>query len=125
MIQGLRQETRDGRQPRVHGSAEEKFAIVMEGLKSGKGSESCRKREIGPALFNPWKDELAKGALAAPGGGPQPHPPTKSRANASGNWSVPWGGRIFRSSELRAGSLAGPPVGGPRLTRLAGRPQLT
>ena len=30
-----------GRRPRVHGSAEEKFAIVIEGLKSGKMSTMC------------------------------------------------------------------------------------
>jgi len=30
-----------GRRPRVHGSAEEKFAIVMEGLESGKASIMC------------------------------------------------------------------------------------
>jgi transposase-like protein len=86
-----------GRRPKVQRSAEEKFAIVMEGLKSGKVSETCRKHEIGPALFYRWKDELAKDFWAALGGGPQPHPPTKSRANASSNWSVPWGGRIYRS----------------------------
>ncbi len=57
-----------GRRPRVQRTAEEKFAIVMEGLKSGKVSETCRKHEIGPALFHRWKDEMEKGALAALGG---------------------------------------------------------
>ena len=42
-----------GRRPRVHRSSEEKFAIVMKGLKSGKVSESCRKHEIGPASLPP------------------------------------------------------------------------
>ena len=32
-----------GRRPRVHRSPEEQFAIEMQGLKSGKASESCRK----------------------------------------------------------------------------------
>lgn len=57
-----------GRRPKVQRSAEEKFAIVMEGLKSGKVSETCRKHEIGPALFYRWKDEMEKGAVAALGG---------------------------------------------------------
>lgn len=39
-----------GRTPKDQRSAEEKFAIVMEGLKSGKVSGTCRKHEIGPAL---------------------------------------------------------------------------
>ena len=56
-----------GRTPKVQRSAEEKFAIVMEGLKSGKVSETCRKHEIGLALFYRWKDEMEKGALAALG----------------------------------------------------------
>ena len=61
-----------GRRPKVQRSAEEKFAIVMEGLKSGKVSETCRKHEIDPALFYRWKDEMVEGALAALriGGGP-------------------------------------------------------
>jgi transposase-like protein len=57
-----------GRRPKVQRSAEEKFVIVMEGLKSGKVSETCRKHEIGPALFYRWKDEMEKGAVAALGG---------------------------------------------------------
>ena len=32
-----------GRRPRVHRSPEEQFAIVMEGLKSRKEFETCRK----------------------------------------------------------------------------------
>ena len=56
-----------GRIPKVQRSAEEKFAIVMEGLKSGKVSETCRKHEIGTTLFYRWKDEMEKGALAALG----------------------------------------------------------
>jgi hypothetical protein len=58
-----------GRRPKAQRSAEEKFAIVMEGLKSGKVSETCRKHEVGPALFYRWKDEMEKGALAALGKG--------------------------------------------------------
>jgi transposase len=57
-----------GRRPKVQRSAEEKFAIVMEGLKSGNISETCRKHGVSPALLYRWKDEMEKGALAALGG---------------------------------------------------------
>ena len=58
-----------GRRPKAQRPAEEKFAIVMEGLNSGNVSETCRKHEIDLALFYHWKDEMEKGALAALGGG--------------------------------------------------------
>ncbi len=35
-----------GRRPRVHRSAEEKFAIVMEGLKSGKASDEMMLQDV-------------------------------------------------------------------------------
>ncbi len=57
-----------GRRPKVQRTAEEKFAIVMEALKSGNVAETCRKHEIAPTLFYRWKDEMEKGALAALGG---------------------------------------------------------
>ena len=57
-----------GRRPKVQRSAEEKFAVVMEALKSGNVAETCRKHEIAPTLFYRWKDEMEKGALAALGG---------------------------------------------------------
>lgn len=57
-----------GRRPKVQRNAEEKFAIVLEGLKTGNVSETCRKYEIAPTLFYRWKDEVEKGALAALGG---------------------------------------------------------
>ena len=56
------------RRPKVQRSPEEKFAIVLEGLKSGNVSETCRKYEIAPTLLYRWKDEMEKGALAALGG---------------------------------------------------------
>lgn len=56
------------RRPKVQRSPEEKFAIVLEGLKSGNVSETCRKYEIAPTLFYRWRDEMEKGALAALGG---------------------------------------------------------
>jgi transposase-like protein len=57
-----------GRKPKQQRGAEEKLAIVMEGLKSGSVAETCRKFEIAPNLFYRWKDEVEKGALAALGG---------------------------------------------------------
>ena len=57
-----------GRRSKVQRSAEEKFGIVLEGLKTGNVSETCRKYEVSPTLFYRWKDEMEKGALAALGG---------------------------------------------------------
>ena len=42
MIQSLCQEARDGKTTGVHGSAEEKFAIVIEGLKFGQNVHHVR-----------------------------------------------------------------------------------
>jgi transposase-like protein len=67
-----------GRKPKQQRSAEEKLAIVMEGLKSGNIAETCRKFEIAPNLFYRWKDEVEKGALAELGGGAQPRGPKRS-----------------------------------------------
>ena len=53
-----------GRKPKQQRSAEEKLAIVMEGLKSGNIAETCRKFEIAPNLFYRWKDEEEKAAPA-------------------------------------------------------------
>ena len=77
-----------GRRSKVQRTAEEKYQIVMEGLKSGNIAETCRKHEIAPTLYYRWKDEMEKGALAALGGGAQPRGPTKSKPSASSNWSV-------------------------------------
>ncbi|HLY97385.1 MAG TPA: transposase [Sideroxyarcus sp.] len=57
-----------GRRPKVQRTAEEKFQIVMEAVKSGNVAETCRKHEIAPTLYYRWKDEMEKGALAALGG---------------------------------------------------------
>ena len=56
------------RKERVQRSAEVKLQIVMEGLKSGNISETCRKHEIAANLYYRWKDEVEKGALEALGG---------------------------------------------------------
>lgn len=57
-----------GRKPKVQRTAEEKWQIVLEGLKGGNVSETCRKYEIAPNLYYRWKDEVEQGAKAALGG---------------------------------------------------------
>ncbi|HLE35570.1 MAG TPA: transposase [Candidatus Acidoferrales bacterium] len=49
-------------------TAEEKWGIVQEGIKSGNISETCRRYGIAPTLFYRWKDEAEQGAKAALGG---------------------------------------------------------
>ena len=46
-------------------SAEEKYAIVMEGIKSGNIAETCRNHQIAATVYYRWKDEAEKAALAA------------------------------------------------------------
>jgi len=62
-----------GRKPRVDRSAEEKWQIVQEGLKSGNVSETCRRFGIAQTLYYCWKDEAEQGAKAALGGEARPH----------------------------------------------------
>jgi transposase-like protein len=57
------------RKPRVQRTPEEKWQIVLEGLKSGNVAEACRKYEIAPNLYYRWKDEVEAGATTALGGG--------------------------------------------------------
>ena len=56
------------RKPRVQRTPEEKWQIVLEGLKSGNVAETCRKYEIAANLYYRWKDEVEAGAKAALGG---------------------------------------------------------
>ena len=53
------------RKAQVQRSAEEKFAIVIEGLKSGNIAETCRSHNIAATLYYRWKDEAEKAAVAA------------------------------------------------------------
>jgi transposase-like protein len=53
------------RKAQVQRSAEEKFAIVIEGLKSGNIAETCRNHSIAATLYYRWKDEAEKAAVAA------------------------------------------------------------
>ncbi len=57
-----------GRRARVDRIPEQKLEIVLEGLKGGIIAETCRRREIAPNLYCPWKDEALQGASAALGG---------------------------------------------------------
>ena len=50
------------RKPRVQRTPEEKWQIVLEGLKSGNVAETCRKYEIAPNLYYRWKDEVEAGS---------------------------------------------------------------
>lgn len=52
----------------IQRSAEEKFAIVVEGLKSGNIAETCRTHQIAATLYYRWKEEAEKAAVAALGG---------------------------------------------------------
>lgn len=56
------------RKPRVQRTPEEKWEIVLEGLRSGNIAETCRRYGIAPNLYYRWKDEAQQGAMAALGG---------------------------------------------------------
>lgn len=56
------------RKPAVQRSVEEKYQIVLEGLKSGSIAATCRQHGVVPTQFYRWKDEFEKGAMAALGG---------------------------------------------------------
>jgi transposase-like protein len=84
------------RKPRVQKTPEEKWQIVLEAVKSGNVSETCRKYEIAPNLYYRWKDEVEAGAKAAQGGEAQPRSPMSSRRNGSSNWNGRWADRTCR-----------------------------
>jgi transposase-like protein len=46
------------RKSKVQRSPQEKYQIVLEGLKGGNIAETCRKYEIAPTLYYRWKDEV-------------------------------------------------------------------
>jgi transposase len=68
MIRASSKEAEMGRKARVDRTAEQKLEIVLEGLKSGNISETCRRYEIAANLYYRWKDEALQGATAALGG---------------------------------------------------------
>jgi transposase-like protein len=68
MIGASSKEAEVGRRARVDRTPEQKLEIVLEGLKSGNITETCRRYEIGPNLYYGWKDEALQGASAALGG---------------------------------------------------------
>lgn len=85
------------RKPRVQRTPEEKWQIVLEGLKSGNVAETCRKYEIASNLYYRWKDEVEAGAKAALGGEAQPPGRMSSRRSGSRNWNGRWAVLICRS----------------------------
>ena len=57
-----------GRRPKVQKTPQDKWQIVLDGLKSGNIAETCRRYEIAPTLYYRWKDEVEQAAVAALGG---------------------------------------------------------
>jgi transposase-like protein len=68
MIRASSKEAEMGRRARVDRTSEQKWEIVLEGLKSGNIAETCRRYQIAPNLYYRWKDEAFQGATAALGG---------------------------------------------------------
>ena len=50
------------RKEQMKRSAEEKWEIVQEGLRSGNIAETCRKHGVAANLWYRWKDEAEEGA---------------------------------------------------------------
>ena len=65
MIRASSKEAEMGRRARVDLTAEQKLEIVLEGMRSGNISETCRRYEIAANLYYRWKDEALQGATAA------------------------------------------------------------
>ncbi len=84
-----------GRKAQVKRSAEEKWEIVQEGLRSGNISETCRKHGIAANLWYRWKDEAEQGRQRL--GGALRAAWTKSKQNASSNSSACWVANNWRS----------------------------
>jgi len=75
-----------GRKEQVRRSAEEKWEILQEGLRSGNIAETCRKHGVAPNLWYSWRDEAEAGAKAALGGEARRTAQTRSKPNVSSNW---------------------------------------
>ena len=86
-----------GRKAQVKRSAEEKWEIVQEGLRSGNISETCRKHGIAANLWYRWKDEAEQGAKAALGGRSAAGGVDESKPSASSNSSACWAANNWRS----------------------------
>lgn len=71
------------RKPRVQRTPEEKWQIVLEGLKSGNVAETCRKYEIAPNLHT--RDGELEFAVPAPTGSAPGHLVAFSHQNDLGN----------------------------------------
>jgi hypothetical protein len=81
------------RKPRVQRTPEEKWQIVLEVLKSGKVSETCRSLPISITVgTTKWKPE----PRLRLGGEAQPRSPMSSRRSGSSNWNGRWADHACR-----------------------------
>jgi len=86
-----------GRKPRVDRSAEEKWQIVQEGIKSGKVSETCRRHGIAPNLFLSLEGRSGTRSEGSAWGEKRCRGRKPRRTTASGSWNERWGGNRWRS----------------------------
>ncbi len=84
------------RKAQVQRSAEEKFAIVIEGLKSGNIAETCRNHNLAATLFYRWKEDVEQAAVAALEETLRRGLTKSTVANPS--WSAAWARRMCRST---------------------------
>src|SRR3972149_5589979 len=68
MIRASKRRQLMSRKPRVQRTPEEKWEIVLEGLRSGNIAETCRRYGIAPNLYYRWTEAARQGAPAARGG---------------------------------------------------------
>ena len=121
------------RKPQVQRSAEEKFAIVIEGLKSGNIAETCRSHQIAATLYYRWKDEAEKAAVAALAGrnASRSSPDEEQRKAYSRTGARPGqGAHADRHTKKRSGRMScgqvhsqARPVAGRRANRRSGWPR--
>ena len=76
------------RKPKVQRTPEEKWQIVLEGLKSGNVAETCPSTRLHLRCTTAGKMKSKKEPRLRLGGEAQPRVPTKSRPSTSSNWSV-------------------------------------
>jgi transposase-like protein len=55
-----------GRRARVERTREQKWDIILEGIRRRNIAEMCREREISPTAYYRWKDEARQRATTAP-----------------------------------------------------------
>src|SRR5271168_2218794 len=55
-----------GRRPCVKRTREQKWEIVLQGIRRRNVAETCRQYDISPTVYYRWKDEARQRATAAP-----------------------------------------------------------